>query len=85
MTILPLKLPRANGAGANWEEGPSHCTSEPPFPPPGRLPHGGLTLSVLRVIRGDHCQGLHRHVQGVSTLHEHHVLAGCTLQKDLVG
>ena len=45
----------------------------------------GLTLSVLQVKGRDHGQGLHRHIQGVSALHEHHVLAGRALQEDAVG
>lgn len=76
MTALPFHLLRAKGAGGQ-QEGFSYCT-EPPPPP-------GLTLSALRVAGGDRGQGLHRHVQGVSALHEHHVLAGRALQKDLVG
>lgn len=44
-----------------------------------------LTLSALEVAGGDHRQGLHGHVQGVSALHKHHVLAGRALQEDLVG
>lgn len=48
-------------------------------------PLRGLTLSALRVEGRDHSQGLHRHVHGVSALHEHHVLAGRALQDDLVG
>lgn len=48
-------------------------------------PCGGLTLSALRVTGRDHGQGLHGHVQGVSALHKHHVLAGRALQQDLLG
>lgn len=40
---------------------------------------------MLWVKGSDYCQGLHRHIQWVSSLYKHHVLAGSTLQKDLVG
>lgn len=51
----------------------------------GSHPLRRLTLSVLGVQGRDHSQGLHRHIKGVSALHEHHVLTRCALQEDLAG
>lgn len=39
----------------------------------------------LRCHRGGHSQGLHGHIQGLSPLHEHEVIPGCSPQLDLVG
>ena len=55
-----------------------------PFPEP-EITLWGLTLSMFCVQGRDHCQGLHRHIQWVSSLHKHHVLTGSTLQQDLMG
>lgn len=68
----------ADGAGGRG----GRVLGEAPFARPALW---GLTLSVLGVAGGDSGQGLHRHVQGVSALHEHHVLAGRALQQDLPG
>ena len=78
MPTPPFRLPRAKGAGGQLLLLSSHPTR-------GLLHLREHTFSVLRVAGGDHGQGLHRHVQGVSTLYEHHVLTGRALQKNLVG
>lgn len=55
-----------------------------PFPEP-EITQWWFTFSVLWVKGRDHCQGLHGHIQCISSLHKHHVLTGSALQEDLVG
>lgn len=85
----PLALPPPVGDGPGMPALPADSkgqgSSSATLPTSGLSALRGLTLSVLQVKGRDHGQGLHRHIQGVSTLHEHHVLAGCALQKDVVG
>ena len=84
---LALPPPVVDGPGmpALSADSKGHVSSSATLPTSGLFALRGLTLSVLQVKGRDHGQGLHGHVQGVSALHEHHVLAGRALQEDVVG
>lgn len=85
--LLALPPPVGDGPGmpALSADSKGQGSASATLPTLGLSALRGLTLSVLQVKGRDHGQGLHRHIQGVSALHEHHVLAGRALQEDAVG